>query len=178
MGQPPQTDAPLNAYQMLHATCVALEHQGVLLLGASASGKSDLALRMIERGAVLVADDQVELTVDPYGAWATAPKRLRGLLEVRGIGILQLPYQRQIPVQLAVELLPPDAPMERLPEPRYFEILGRRIPLIAMHALVPSAPTKILFALRAMAEGNCVEGALARPDESQIGLFDALESVK
>jgi HPr kinase/phosphorylase len=150
-------------YQLLHATCVALEHQGVLLLGPSGVGKSDLALRMIERGAVLVTDDQVELTADPYGVWAEAPTRLRGLLEVRGIGILRLSYQRQIPVRLVVELLTRQQELERLPEPRYYEVLGKSIPLIALHAFESSAPTKILFALRAMAQGNCIEGALT-PD--------------
>ncbi len=116
---------------------------------------------MIERGAELVADDQVELTADRFGLWATAPARIAGLLEVRGIGILRLPYQRQMPVRLVVELLPSDALVERLPEPAAFVALDRSIPKIALHALLPSAPTKILFALRAMAQGNCIEGALA-----------------
>ncbi len=148
--------------QLVHATCVALEHQGVLLLGPSGSGKSDLALRMIERGAELVADDQVELTADRFGLWATAPQRIAGLLEVRGIGILRLPYQLQMPIRLAVEMLPQTAPVERLPEPAIFEALDRTVPKIALHALEPSAPTKILFALRAMAQGNCMEGALVQ----------------
>lgn len=154
---------PSNALecQLLHATCVALEHQGVLLLGGSGCGKSDLALRMIERGAALVADDQVELTADPYGVWATAPKRIAGLLEVRGVGILRLPYQRQMPVRLVVQLKPMDAAIERLPEPQRYEVFGKALPMIELHAFESSAPTKILFALRAMAQSSCVEGALA-----------------
>lgn len=116
---------------------------------------------MIERGAELVADDQVELTADRFGLWATAPVRLAGLLEVRGIGILRLDYQRQMPVRLVVELQPSGLPVERLPEPAFFTALDRAVPKILLHALEPSAPTKILFALRAMAQGNCIAGALA-----------------
>ena len=147
-------------HQLLHATCVSLERQGVLLLGPSGSGKSDLALRMIERGAELVADDQVELTADRYGLWACAPLRISGLLEVRGVGILRLAYQRQMPVRLVVALERPETPIERLPEADPYEALGHRVSRIHLHAFESSAPTKILFALRAMAQGSSVEGCL------------------
>ncbi|WP_040850329.1 HPr kinase/phosphorylase, partial [Nitrospirillum viridazoti] len=74
----------------VHATCVSVGGAGVLLRGASGSGKSDLALRLVDAGALLVADDQVALAADPTATLltATAPERLAGLIEVRGLGIL------------------------------------------------------------------------------------------
>src|ERR687898_3364772 len=78
----------------LHATCVELSGTGVVLLGASGCGKSDLALRLIDRGARLVADDLV--TVERHGRRliARAPEAIAGLMEVRGLGIMRLDHCR------------------------------------------------------------------------------------
>jgi len=89
----------------IYGTCVALSGLGVLLRGPSGSGKSDLALRLIDGGACLVADDQVELALDAAGrVMAQAPRALAGLLEVRGIGILRMETARTAPVALVVDL--------------------------------------------------------------------------
>ena len=97
----------------VHGTCVAIDGRGVLLLGASGSGKSDLALRLIDRGAVLVSDDQTELSTAHDLLFASAPATIAGLIEVRGIGIVTLPFVAQAPVALAVRL---GEPVERMPE--------------------------------------------------------------
>ena len=107
----------------VHATCVALAraadifggaHEGaVLLLGESGSGKSRIALQMISRGAILVADDRVELFARGRHLWARPPPRLAGLFEARGVGIVKLPYADEARVVLAVSLA---AAPQRYPE--------------------------------------------------------------
>jgi HPr kinase/phosphorylase len=132
----------------LHATCVELGGTGVVLLGASGSGKSDLALRLIDAGACLVADDG--LTIERRGdlLFGRPAPALAGLLEVRGFGIVKLPWCPESRLGLAVELLP-DAPLARLPEPDPYELLGVALPLLRLDPRVPSAGAKIRLALAA-----------------------------
>src|SRR5512146_1790449 len=99
----------------IHASCVLLDgaaeafgaprDAGVLLLGESGRGKSDLALRLIERGAKLVADDRTELFVKDNALFARAPQSLAGLIEVRGAGIVALPFAAEARIALAVEMM-------------------------------------------------------------------------
>src|SRR5690242_20845223 len=99
----------------VHATCIcmgsagvrfgAARDAGVLLFGDSGAGKSDLALRLIGDGARLVADDRVELFVFRSQLYARPPQRLEGLMEVRGIGIMEIPYTSKVRIALAVELV-------------------------------------------------------------------------
>jgi hypothetical protein len=98
----------------IHASCVAIAGLGVLLLGPSGAGKSDLALRLIDGGARLVADDRTVLTVKKGVLRAHAPAAIRGLMEIRGLGIVKLPARAGVAVALVAEL-GRDAP--RLPEP-------------------------------------------------------------
>ena len=100
---------------LVHASCIALAGEGVLLRGAPGAGKSDLTLRLIEGGARLVADDQVVLTSSGEALLAAPPSRIAGLLEVRGIGIVSMEFVQQCPVHLVVDLVKPDA-VERMPE--------------------------------------------------------------
>lgn len=133
---------------LVHATCVAIDRVGVLIRGPSGSGKSDLALRLIEAGAVLVADDQV--AVEPRGGAlrASAPAALRGLLEVRGVGIVPMDSLDSAPVGLVVDLVPIDA-VERLPEPgAAAAIAGVAIPRLALFAFEAAAPAKVRLAVR------------------------------
>src|SRR5437763_2449066 len=101
---------PRISAETLHASTVALDGRAVLISGPSGSGKSDLLLRLLDRGFVLVADDRVEID----GGVARAPESLSGLLEVRGLGIFRLPHVASARLALVAELgaLPP-----RLPEP-------------------------------------------------------------
>ncbi|MBY0432154.1 MAG: HPr kinase/phosphatase C-terminal domain-containing protein, partial [Rhodospirillales bacterium] len=121
----------------IHATCVEIDGGGVLLRGESGSGKSDLALRLIDSGARLVADDQVELVADAGRLVAAAPRRLAGLMEVRGLGIVALPHLDAVPVRLAVDLVPP-AQIERMPQPQCCNLAGMSVPLLRLAAFEAS----------------------------------------
>jgi serine kinase of HPr protein (carbohydrate metabolism regulator) len=131
----------------LHASCVIWQGIGVLLRGPSGIGKSDLALRLIEGGAVLVADDRVLVERDGDQLLASPPDNLAGLLEVRGLGILRFPYQVKAPIRLLVHLVE-IAEMERLPESATEEILGISLPLRTLSAREPSAPVKVRLAMQ------------------------------
>lgn len=130
----------------MRATTVAIGGRAVLLTGPSGSGKSDLALRLIDRGAVLVSDDYTEIVM--AGGWPAArpPAAIAGKLEVRGLGILALPYRGDVPVALAADLDPARAP-ERLPEPGFLDLADRAVPAIALDAFAASAPVKLELAL-------------------------------
>jgi HPr kinase/phosphorylase len=121
-----------------HGSCVAREGAGVLLLGPSGAGKSDLALRLLRLGFVLVADDQV----DVIDGFARSPAALAGLLEVRGLGIVRLPYLSGVALNLVVVLTDRN---ERLPHPeRHAEL---NLPLVRLDALEVSAPDRVALAL-------------------------------
>ena len=132
---------------LLHATAVAIEGDAVLLRGPSGAGKSDLALRLIEGGARLVADDQSELRRGGAQVLVRPPTAIAGLLEVRGIGIVRVGAPAGAPLALLVDLVSPEE-VERLPEPRLEEVLGLAIPLITLAAFEASAAAKIRIAVR------------------------------
>ncbi len=129
-----------------HGTCVALGERGILLRGPSGAGKSDLALRLIDGGAMLVADDQVLLRKEDAGLLATPPSALAGLIEVRGLGILRLPFRSSILVGLVADLVPREA-VPRLPEPAYVMLCEVAVPVILLHAFDGSAVAKLRLAV-------------------------------
>jgi HPr kinase/phosphorylase len=133
----------------VYGTSVALDGAGVLLRGPSGAGKSDLALRLIDAGAALVADDQTELRRTSMGLRMSAPPTIAGLLEVRGVGILRVPSGPSAILRLVVTLVPGEA-IERLPEPRECRFLDCVVPEIALAAFEASAPAKLRLALRAV----------------------------
>jgi len=130
-----------------HATCVAIDGAGVLIRGPSGSGKSDLALRLIDRGAALVADDQVVLEARDGGLWASAPGRLRGRLEARGLGIVELPWLDAVRLVLVVDLVAAGA-VERLPEADSVTVAGAALPRLRLAPFEASAPAKLRLAAR------------------------------
>ena len=139
----------------IHASCVAINGKGVLILGESGSGKSDLALRLIDDGARLVADDRTELTVERGRLCARAPKSIAGLIEVRGLGIVAQPFADKAYIALAVRL---ESAPQRLPEPAFYTPpeplkLARKPPFILLDGRLPSAAAKIRLALAAFAKG-------------------------
>ena len=150
--------------KLLHATCVALAGRdgplGVLLRGPSGAGKSDLALRLIDRGARLVADDQCDVKVEAGAGGdgaaaprliACAPATIAGVLEVRGLGLEEVPSLTEAPVALIVDLVARDE-VERLPEAASEEILGVELPCLALDPFAAAAPAKIELALRRLAD--------------------------
>jgi serine kinase of HPr protein (carbohydrate metabolism regulator) len=132
---------------------VALDGRAVLLRGASGAGKSDLALRLIDAGACLVADDQSELARAGDGIVVRAPPAIAGLIEVRGIGIIRVKPVAEAPLSLVADLVPPDA-IDRIPSARLERILGLDFPLIAVAPFEASAPAKLRLALRVYSEAG------------------------
>jgi serine kinase of HPr protein (carbohydrate metabolism regulator) len=150
----PASDGSQSDRLFLQATAVRVEGVGVLLRGASGSGKSDLALRLIDGGAELIADDGTELQRAGERLLlrlpAAAPAATRGRLEVRGLGILLVPTVETAALGLVVELLPVGArPPERLPESTTISLLGLAFPLIRLAGLEASAAAKVRLAVRA-----------------------------
>lgn len=153
----------------IHASCVLLAKMGagfgaprdagVLLLGASGSGKSDLALRMVTRGAILVSDDRTELCIQGGHLVARPPAELRGLIEARGLGIIELAHAHKARIALAVSL---DEKPERLPEREDYDApwgLPVPVPLLRLSAFEASAPEKIALAVAAFERSLFRDGA-------------------
>lgn len=130
----------------LHATCVVIAGRGVLLRGASGSGKSDLALRLVDAGARLVADDQVLIERDGDTLVASPPETLAGRIEVRGVGIVPVPAVSSAPLVLVADLVP-GAAVDRLPEPESVAFLGIALPLVRIAPFEASAPAKLRLAV-------------------------------
>ncbi len=132
--------------ETLHASCVAIDGRAVLIEGRSGEGKSDLALRLIDRGGALVSDDYTICTRSNGALLGDAPANIAGKIEVRGIGVIDMPHQGRVPIALLVTIL--DTP-PRMPEaPKKRRIAGVDIPEVALAALEPSAPIKVELALK------------------------------
>lgn len=130
-----------------HASCIEWTGTGILLCGAPGSGKSDLCLRLIELGAILVADDRTELEQQGTELTAYPPARLEGLLEIRGIGIVKMPFKKQTRIKLKVILCRTDE-IARMPEEETELIENVEIPVIRIDAFTASAPAKIRLAVQ------------------------------
>lgn len=135
----------------IHATAVAFEGHALLLLGPSGSGKSDLALRLIEAGGVLVADDRVMAEPDGQGGLLlSSPTPIAGRMEVRGIGLVRLPHAPAL-AALALDL---GRPPERMPAPDQISISGVTLPLLGFMPFEASAVPKARMALSYALEGR------------------------
>ena len=145
MNQPP---GPRLSAETLHASAVARDGRAVLIIGPSGSGKSDLSLRLIDRGFTLVSDDQTIVRKDGNRLVASAPPTIAGKLEIRGIGIVEMERADNVPVALIVELT---GDIQRLPDDsRQRPILGVMLPLVTIDAMTASAPSKVAVALDRM----------------------------
>ena len=122
----------------------------MLIEGASGAGKSDLALRLIDRGARLISDDYTLLSHAGGTLLASAPDTIAGKIEVRGVGILPLPHVDQVRVALVVRLT--DAPERLPPGDDRRSIAGLAIPEVAIDPRSASAPIKVELALQHLAE--------------------------
>jgi HPr kinase/phosphorylase len=145
---------------LVHATAVAIGDRAVLIRGPSGAGKSDLALRLIDGGARLVADDQSELQRIGERILVRAPAAIAGLLEVRGMGIVRIEALPEAMLALVVDLRPaPD--IERLPDIRGEDLLGLTVPAISLAPFEASAAAKLRLAVNAFSGGSMP--AIIRP---------------
>lgn len=142
------------AREIVHGTCVAFGDRAALLLGASGSGKSDLALRFLalpEEGALrplLVADDQVRVDVQNGDVIASAPETLAGLIEVRGLGILEAPSVAAARLVVVCELVEADDVPRMPPEPwERMAVAGVDLPSLKLSPFEASAPLKVKMAV-------------------------------
>lgn len=128
--------------ERVHGTCIAIDGDGVLLRGPSGSGKSDLALRLIDSGAMLVGDDQLQLSRMGDQLIVRPPDLLSGQLEIRGIGIMPVTAVAQAPLFLVIDLIPAEQVI-RFPEIGSCRYLDIDVPLLALAAFEASAPAKV-----------------------------------
>jgi HPr kinase/phosphorylase len=143
--------APLH----VHGTALALGTAAALIRGASGSGKSDLALRclavpfgtLIGEAARLVADDQVIITPTGMDLVVSAPDTIRGKLEVRGVGIIEVAAVASARLALVVDLVTPEQ-VERMPEEHHVWLAGVQVPCLTLAPFEASAPVKLLLRLQ------------------------------
>lgn len=114
--------------EILHASCVAIDEKGLLIIGSTGSGKSSLALQLIAFGADLVADDRTELRVEDGRVKASAVPSISGLIEARGIGILNATAISDVTISLAIDMDQVEA--DRLPVERKLTLMGQSCPLL------------------------------------------------
>lgn len=138
------TESRLSA-ESVHASTVAIGGRAVLISGSSGSGKSDLALRLLDRGFTLVSDDQTLVRRDSGRLIASAPPNIAGKIEIRGIGVIEIDHLAEAPVALLVELT---SDIQRLPDDaRERQLLGIALPLVSIDAMTASAASKVALAL-------------------------------
>ncbi len=113
---------------VLHASCVALDKSGVLILGASGAGKSSLALQLMALGADLVSDDRTCVRRESDGLLASAPATIKGLIEARGVGVLVADPCPVAHIRLVIDL--DQEELDRLPPMRRYNLLGQTLPLL------------------------------------------------
>ncbi len=129
----------------IHASCVDYENKGILLLGVSGSGKSGLCLELIlNYNAALVADDRVEVEPKAGEIYASSPENIKGLLEVRNVGILHLPSKEKSRINVVVKLEPASVLLERLPEPETYSLENVNIPLLHFNENDSAIAAKII----------------------------------
>jgi serine kinase of HPr protein (carbohydrate metabolism regulator) len=158
--------------EAIHASAVLARGGGVLLRGASGAGKSTLAAALVERGARLVADDRVMLSARGGRLVATAPATIAGLLELRGLGLVAMPFERAAIIRLVVDLVPRDD-WERMPEAGalHAELLGVRLPRQPVRG---ADPASLLLVEAALAPGGVRpprSGLALAPDPSNMTHF-------
>ena len=137
---------------LAHGTCISIDGVGVLLRGPSGSGKSDLALRLLNRNdldVLLVADDQVYLDRRGDDLWAVAPEEITNLMEVRGVGLVAVDHVAEARLRLVLDLCSSES-IPRVPQEICCNIDGVMLPLYPCAPLEASAPEKVVLLSRSL----------------------------
>jgi serine kinase of HPr protein (carbohydrate metabolism regulator) len=149
-------EVPVSA--MMHASSVVMQDHAVLIRGDSGSGKSDLALRLLDRGARLLSDDQTRLQQSGFWVHAFPPPTIAGLMEVRGLGVVTIPgavhSDDGYPVALVVDLVSSPDDLERLPDQMTCHLCAVEVPSVQVYGFAASAPMVVELALD-VALGRC-----------------------
>jgi len=137
---------------MVHGSAVSIHGNGVLLLGPSGSGKSDLALRLIDRGAKLICDDVVHIENNNSLPQLACAPNIAGKIEVRGIGICPIDFVDSAPLRLVVQLA---QDVDRMPpEHQRIILAGYSVPMFRLPPFQPSSAIKVEWALRSVIDGG------------------------
>ena len=140
--------------QMMHGTAISIGGHAVLIMGESGSGKSDLALRLIDRGAILISDDVVFLETRDNAPLLTVAPNIAGKIEVRGVGIANVDFLASAPLRLVVEFV--DSP-NRLPEDIARTNIGDYfVPVSKLNPFEQSSAIKVEYALRAVLDSGAL----------------------
>ena len=131
--------------KIVHGTAIALEDKGVLLIGPSGSGKSDLALRLIDSGATLISDDQIICERRNDEIFLFPHKKINGLIEVRGVGIIKVPYIENVKLKMIVQLI--NKQPERIPVKEEKNFLNLKIKFIKIIGKEASSTAKVKIKL-------------------------------
>mgnify|MGYP001269810703 CR=1 FL=1 len=134
----------------IHSTSVVLDDNGILITGDSGSGKSDLALRLIDSGATLISDDITFCEKKIDRIILSCPSQTKGLLEVREVGIITVPFVEQIKLKMIVKLM--NKELERLPRKKFSKLLGINIPLLTINGNNTSSVIKVKVKLNEINE--------------------------
>jgi HPr kinase/phosphorylase len=132
----------MSSQLILHATSLVFCGQGLLLRGPSGSGKSDLALRLMDEGGTLISDDNSIMSVEQGVLYATAPATTAGMLEIRGVGLVRVPHVEKTPIAYCLDCVALEQ-VPRMPDKAVVDITGISVPLFKIYPFEASAVAKI-----------------------------------